>query len=338
VDTGDGNIWGIHGGRTGDADSLFLTKNCIALGWDEVGDLGALAATREAFKARVAETYPQKKPGAIPVDAGQLFRFVHEMKSGDAVIYPSKHDRQVHLGRVEGGYVYDPKTEPSYPHRRSVKWLRSIPRTRFTQGALYEIGAAISLFLVRNYADEFRSALEGKSAPVTPVTQDETVAKVAKDIEEQAEDFVLKRLAQELKGVPLEDFIIHLLRCMGYQARSTPKNEPSVDVIAHKDVLGVEQPIIKVQVKSSEGAVTDKDVSALYGKLSGGESGLFITLGSFTPPARNFGSSKANLRLIDGEELVELIFQYYEKFDSRHRALLPLRRVYIPDPADTEAE
>jgi restriction system protein len=260
------------------------------------------------------------------------------MKQGDAVVYPSKHDRHVHLGRVEGGYTYDPKTEPSYPHRRPVKWLQSVPRTKFTQGALYEIGAAMSLFLVKNYADEFRGALEGKSTPITPVAQDETVAKVAKDIEEQTEDFVLKRLAQELKGEPLEDFIIHLLKCMGYQARPTPKNEPSVDVIAHKDLLGVEQPIIKVQVKSSEGSIVDRDVSALYGKLSGGESGLFITLGSFSPPARNFGQSKANLRLIDGEELVQLIFQYYEKFDSRHRALLPLRQIYIPDPADTEGE
>lgn len=28
------NVWGIHGGRTGDAHSLFLQKNFIALGWN----------------------------------------------------------------------------------------------------------------------------------------------------------------------------------------------------------------------------------------------------------------------------------------------------------------
>ncbi len=32
-------MWGIHGGRTGDADTLFLQQNCIALGWQKVGDL-----------------------------------------------------------------------------------------------------------------------------------------------------------------------------------------------------------------------------------------------------------------------------------------------------------
>ena len=107
--------------------------------------------------------YPDSKPAAIPNNAGQLFRFVVEMKVGDLVVYPSKHDRQVHLGRIEGGYQYNPKTEPRFPHQRAVKWLREVPRTHFTQGALYEIGSAMTLFLVKNYADEFRTAIEGKA-------------------------------------------------------------------------------------------------------------------------------------------------------------------------------
>jgi restriction system protein len=333
------NFWGIHGGRTGDADSLFLQNDCIAIGWAAMNDLSVLAADREAFKARVAKIYPDKKPGAVPVNAGQLFRFVHEMKSGDIVVYPSKRDRQVHLGKVVGTYKYDPSIEPSYPNRRAVKWLQAVPRTKFTQGALHEIGSAMSLFLVKNYAEEFRAVLEGKVASATPLAQDETVAAVAEDIEETTRDFVLKRLAQELKGSPLEGFIVHLLECMGYHARLTRKNEPSVDVIAHKDHLGVEPPIIRVQVKSSDGTASDKDVSALYGKLSShGEFGLFITLGTFSPASRNFEQGKSNLRLIDGDELVQLIFQHYEHFDSRHKGLLPLRRVYIPEAIDTESE
>jgi restriction system protein len=333
------NIWGIHGGRTGDADSLFLKKNCIAIGWATMGDLGALAADRDAFKAKVAQAYPDKKPGAVPVNAGQLFRFVHEMKIGDFVVYPSKRDRQVHIGKVEGSYKFDLSMEYSYPNRRTVKWLRAVPRTKFSQGALHEIGSAMSLFLVKNYAEEFRAVLEGKVTPITPLAQDESVAAVTEDIEETTRDFVLKRLAQELKGAPLEGFIVHLLECMGYHARLTRKNEPSVDIIAHKDHLGVEPPIIKVQVKSSDSVVTDKDVSALYGKLSSdGEFGLFITLGTFSPASRNYEQGKSNLRLIDGDELVQLIFQHYEHFDSRHKGLLPLRRVYVPEAIDTEGE
>jgi restriction system protein len=188
--TADTNLWGIHAGKTGDADSLFLKKSCVAVSWMRMGELSALKPDRDDFKAQV---YPEKKAGAIPNNAGQLFRFVHEIKLGDLVVYPSKRDRQFHLGRVEGNYHYDPNTEPGYPHMRAVKWMRAVPRTQFSQGALYEIGSATSLFLVKNYADEFRAIVEGNAAPGTPVAQNESVAAVAGDIEQTTRDFVLKR-------------------------------------------------------------------------------------------------------------------------------------------------
>lgn len=332
----DDVVWGIHAGRTGDADLLFLKQNCIAIGWDAMGDLSRLAAERDAFKQRYVQAYPNAKKGGIATVSGVPFRFLHEMKVGDLVAYPSKQDKYIHIGRIEGGYRYESTGEKGYPHRRKVKWLKHVPRLEFTQGALYEIGSALSLFQIKNYADEFRAVLEGKAPAMVEVDQDSTVSAVAEDIGDTTRDFVLKRLAQELKGLPLEGFVAHLLKCMGYHARLTRKNEPSVDVIAHKDHLGIEPPIIKVQVKSSPGTATDKDVSALYGKLSNGEYGLFVTLGTFSPSSRTFEQSKPNLRLIDGDELVELIFAHYEQFDSRHKGLLPLRRIYVPQVLDTE--
>jgi len=330
-------IWGIHAGKSGDAASLFLKQDCVALGWQTIGDLSKLAPDRDAFKEAVKLAYPSKKPGAIPNNAGQLFRFVHEMKKGDLVVFPNKNDRKINIATVTGDYEYRPKLEASYPQIRKVKWLKTFERTRFTQGALYEVGSAMSLFQIKNYADEFRAALEGKQN-TPPVTEDDSVTVVAEDMEETTRDFVLKRLSQELKGLPLEEFIKHLLECMGYQARLARKNEPSVDVIAHKDHLGIEPPIIKVQVKSGDGTIADKDVSALFGKLSSGEYGLFITLGTYSPQCRNFEQGKANLRLIDGEELVDLIFHHYEKFDSRYKSVLPLRRIYVPELLEDTAE
>jgi restriction system protein len=328
-------VWGIHAGRTGDADALFLKHGCIAIGWDEMGDLSLLAADREAFKQQYTRAYPEAKRGAIATVSGIPFRFLHEMKVGDLVVYPSKQDKQIHIGRVTGEYKYASDDIHRYPHRRSVAWLSHVPRLQFTQGALYEIGSALSLFQVKNYADEFRPAVDGKPSPTLPVDQDESVAIVSDEMEDTTRDFVLKRLAQEFKGLPLEDFVVHLLQCMGYHARKTRVNEPSVDVIAHKDHLGIEPPIIKVQIKSSASTVTDKDVSALYGKLSHGEYGLFVTLGTYSPACRSFEQGKANLRLIDGEELVDLIFAHYEQFDSRHKGLLPLRRIYVPQVLDS---
>ncbi len=334
---GDANIWGIHGGRTGDADTLFLKKTFIALGWAKIGNLAALTPDRDAFKERVAEAYPEKKPGAIPVDAGQLFRFVHEMQTEDIIVYPSKRDRMVHIGRVVGPYVYVADPEMGYPHRRAVKWAHEVPRTKFSQGALYEIGSAMSLFLVKNYADEFRSVIEGKAVSAIPVTQDESVAAVAEDIEETTRDFILKRLAEELKGHPLADFVAHLLGTMGYRTRVSPEGpDGGIDIVAHKDELGFEPPIIKVQVKSTEGSIGDPVVSALYGKVGSTEYGLLVTLGTFTSQAKGFAKSKSNLRLVDGDELVKLIYEHYDQFDSRYKGLLPLRRVYVPEGIDID--
>jgi restriction system protein len=332
-------IWGIHGGRTGDADSLFLKQDRIALGWAETGDLAGLKADRDAFRARVAATYTDKTPAAVANSAGQLFRFIHEMKTGDLVVYPSKRDRHVHIGKIDGAYQYDPSKEAGYPNVRPVNWLKSLPRTRFSQGALYEIGSAMSLFQVKNYAEEFRSALDnGPDSPI-PVSKDETVAAVVDDIEATTRDFITKTLAQELKGHPFAHFVGYLLNAMGYRCRVSPEGtDGGVDIIAHKDELGFEPPIIKVQAKSSEAAVGDPVVSALYGKVGQGEFGLVVTLGTFTPPAKNFARSKTNLRLIDGEELVQLVLQYYDRFDSKYKGLLPLKRVYVPESLEDTSE
>jgi len=330
-------LWGIRAGRAGEADDLFLKKNRLGLGWVKMADVGNIKPDRESFKAAYTTAYPDEKAGAIPGQAGQIFRFLHEMNPGDLVIYPAKNPRRIHFGRVEGGYKYEPKIDHEFPQQRTVTWLKSVPRTLFSQGALYEIGSAMTLFQVKNYAHEFLAALEGKVLEPTTVG-DDSVASAAGDIEETTRDFVLKTLSQKMKGLPLEEFIQHLLECMGYHARLTRKNEPSVDLIAHKDLLGIEPPIIKVQVKSGDGAISDKDVSALYGKLSHGEYGLFITLGSYSPQARNFEQSKGNLRLIDGEELVDLIFAHYDAFDSRYKGLLPLRRVFVPAAVETSQE
>jgi restriction system protein len=329
--TTDQTIWAIRAGKTGDGDPLFMKKKFIALGWSKCGDIGQLPPDREAYKVRVTESYPGKKPGAIPNNAGQLFRFVHEMQPGDLVLYPSKRDRMVHIGRITGPYKYDPKLDSHYPNVRSVEWLNQFPRTRFTQGALYEIGSAMTLFQVKTYADEFLTALEGKVSPESD-NDDDTVGLVAEEIEQTTRDFVLKQLSKELKGHPLEEFVAHLMQKMGYRTRVTPEGpDGGVDIIAHKDELGFEPPIIKVQVKAKDGNVGDPDTSALYGKVAGGEFGLLVTLSSFTKQARNFAQGKSNLRLIDGDELVDLILRHYETLDSKYKGLLPLKRVYVPE-------
>lgn len=339
----DAPLWGIHAGATGDAEKLFLQSNVVALGWNEIPDLGTLAPNRDAFKAAVDKAYPGRSKPAIANDAGQLFRLVHELKDGDLVLYPCKRTRTIHLGRIKGVYRYEDAAS-GYPHRRSVEWLNEKPRTAFSQGALYELGSAMSFFSVKNYADNVREVFNGKAVgvPALPVSSspkaDETTGITMESIEETTSDFILRRLAQETKGHPFAAFVGHLLERMGYRTRvSAPGSDGGIDIVAHRDELGFEPPIIKVQVKSSEGTTGDPVVSQLYGKVAPGEFGLFVTLGTFTTQAVRFADSKSNLRLIDGEALVRLILTHYETFDGAYKALLPLNRVYVPDIIEQSA-
>jgi restriction system protein len=338
VETKERTIWGIHAGRASEAENLFLRHNVIALGWVDMGDLTKLAATREAFKAKQMDVEPGRKSGYYPIASGQVYRFVHEMKKGDLVAYPSKIDRKIHLGEIQGDYQYDNSIEPKFPHRRAVKWLSDQPRTRFSQGALYEIGSAMSFFQIKNYADEFLNILGGKKIE-QPVVEDTTIGYVAKDIQQNTEDFILKKLAQELKGHMFAEFVAHLLETMGYRTRVSPEGpDGGVDIIAHKDELGFEPPIIKVQVKSTEGSLGEPIVSQLYGKVDKNEFGLVVTLGAFTNQATTFARNKSNLRLIDGDDLVDLVLQHYDKFDSRYKGILPLQRVFVPVPLEEGEE
>jgi restriction system protein len=327
-------FWCVRGGEAGQADSIFLGDEYLAIGWPAVGDLSLLPKDRSAFKAAVAGAYPHTKPGAIPVYAGILYRFAHEMQPGELVIYPSKIDYQFHIGRIEGDYAYDPRRSVDYPNVRKVVWLKTVPRTLFSQGALAEANSILTVFQIKNYADEFSDALTGKvTGKVVLGAEDETIAIVALDIEQTTRDFIRKRLSKALKGYLFEAFVAELLRAMGYHARVTQQSgDGGVDVIAHRDQLGIEPPIIKVQVKSSGGTTGDPEVSALYGKVDSNEVGLFVTLGTFSEQAKKFANSKQNLRLVNGEEILELIMQHYDDFDAQYKSIIPLKRVFIPIP------
>ncbi len=315
----------------GEADDLFLKESVIALGWQGMGDLTDLAPTRDAYKVRFHQVHPEAKTGSIPTMAGQPFRFVNEMRLGDIVAYPSKRDREVHLGRISGEYTWA-GTDALYPHRRAVVWRTSVPRTHFSQSALYEMGSAMSLFQIKNNAEEVLDALNGVAAK-TPIVDDSTIVEVPEDYQVTTEDFLLKRLAKDTKGHEFEAVVAALLTAMGYYTRGVPPGpDGGVDILASRDELGAVPPLVKVQVKSTEGKVGDPEVSALYGKVHQGEFGLVVALGQFTPNAKAFAGGRSNLRLIDGQELVRLILAHYENLDPSWKARLPLRQVWLPDP------
>lgn len=59
--------------------------------------------------------------------------------------------------------------------------------------------------------------------------------------------------------------------------------------------------------------------------------GLFIGLGSFSRQSVELERNRPKLRLIDGEQFVELVLENYSRLSPRYRTLLPLKQIYVPD-------
>lgn len=319
-------MWGIH---TLD-DNLFLKEDVIAIGWKEIGNLRDIPATREDIKSKYLQVFPDAKKGSVPTSVGMLYRFCYEVQIGDYVVYPSKQDRMINIGEVTGEYVYKPE-QHEYVHQRSVKWVKHLPRTAFSQGALYEIGSAMSFFSVKNYADEFLAALDKGFKKTPPVPDDdETVGATAAEIQESTRDFILKELSRNFKGYALEEFVADLLRAMGYRTTISPQGGDSgIDITAYKDEL---PPRILVQVKSQDSDIKETTIQSLKGAMREGDYGLFITLSNYTKNAQKYLESTPIIRGINGTELVDLVLKYYGDLDEKYKQVIPLKMVYIPVP------
>ena len=317
-------IWGIH---TMD-DSLFLNQNIIAIGWDAIGDLSRIEPTREAYKNEYIRAYPNAKKGSVATGAGMLYRFSCEMQKGDYIVFPSKIDRKINIGIVESDYFHD-DAAAMYPNQRKVKWLKHLPRTAFSQGALYEVGSALSFFQVKNYSDEFLKALDRNFTGNNLESEtDETVARTAEEIIESTKDFILKELSKRLKGYALEEFIADLLQAMGYRTTLSPHGgDNGVDITAYKDEL---PPRIVVQVKSQDGDIKETTIQSLKGAMREGDYGVFITLSDYTKNAQKYLDNTPIIRGINGTELVDLILKYYDKLSEQYKRIIPLKMVYLP--------
>lgn len=315
-------VWGIHTTQ----ENLFLPNNIIGIGWEEMGDIKCAGDNRDDIKKKYAEIYPDATSGSIATCVGMLYRFVYEVQIGDYVVYPSKADRKINIGVIESDYYNEP-AENKYTQRIKVKWLKSFPRTDFSQGALYEVGSALTFFQVKNYADEYLAALEGKKASLD-TSIDESIGATADEIQEITKDFILKELSKKLKGYDFENFVANLLNAMGYKTKvSKQGGDSGIDIVAYKDEF---PPRICVQVKSIDSDIKEATIQSLRGAMSEGDYGVFVTLSDYTPNAKAYLEQHPIIRGLNGSEVVDLVLRYYDDLDDKYQDMIPLKRVYIP--------
>ena len=320
-------IWGFHNTR----DEIgILDGNYIAIGWKDMGDLSTIAPDRESYYEKYISVYPDSKKGNITQSAGQLFRFVNEAKIGDYVIFPSKFDRKVNIGIIEGEYYYD-GSQKEYPHKRKVKWiLTEIDRSRYSQAARSELGSFLSFFKIKNYVGEHIAIIEGKKYSISNEQDDDTLDIGA--IEENTKDYILKELIRNYKGYDFEDVVSALLNAMGYKTKNSARGgDRGKDIIVYRDEL---PPRIVVQVKSQDSEINESVVQSLKGALNDGDYGLFVTLSDFTKNAKDYIKNQSRIKSINGSEFVDLLLKYYDGMPDEFKEIIKLKKVYVPVLAD----
>ena len=186
----------------------------------------------------------------------------------------------------------------------------------------------MSFFSVKNYADEFLSALDKSFKTGSASDDDSTVAATAEEIIDSTRDFILKELSRNLKGYDLELFVADLLNAMGYRTQISPHGGDSgIDIKAYKDEL---PPRIVVQVKSQDSDIKEATIMSLKGAMCEGDYGLFVTLSDYTKNAKVYLDNTPIIRGINGTELVNMILDYYDKLSEKYQKMIPLKKVFIP--------
>ncbi len=114
------------GTKLGGVDSrwnMMRNTNCVAIGWADIGDLSEITHNRES-KEKIRDLMTTHRYPDNPQMAGrktqEVFNFVTRIDDGDLVL-PSDGSRILGIGRVVGGYTFEPDSDA--PHRRPVEWL-----------------------------------------------------------------------------------------------------------------------------------------------------------------------------------------------------------------------
>ncbi len=157
-------VWGIRSGEHHfDGDALFTRRNYIGVGWSDAGDLMDIPADREAIKAHLYRThgkYPSVTDRMISTGCGTLLRFAHQAKVGDIVVYHSRDEGSIYVGRIASPYIFDSSLHPNVYHARKVEWLKVIQRERLSKRAQGQTGIRGQTFWEISYPDEFIEGLD----------------------------------------------------------------------------------------------------------------------------------------------------------------------------------
>lgn len=332
-------IWMVRAGKGGYLMDEFLKNNIVAIGWNDLGEIHS-ELSYEQLKDKFREVYHEDPDGRVNQSVGQLWKFVKEFQKGDKVITYDSSSRLYYIGQIESEYKFS--NEFQYYHFRDVKWEeKGIDRDILSIDLKNVLGSILTIFELS--IEQWNEIQKSKKISLVDKNYDEAEEQLSRyerqelqqlkdDVASRSLEFV-KDIITNLSWQDTEKLVAGLLRSLGYKTRLTSVGgDLGYDIIASADVLGLDGPQIKVEVKKrSTEKVGTPEIRNFIGGLRGHHKGIFVTTSGFTKEAR-YEAERANfpITLIDSDWLVDLIIANYEALDPDIKALIPLRKVYWP--------
>lgn len=147
---------------------LMKDGNCVAIGWDKIGDLSTLEAnknSREQLQRLLAQKHPAT-PSVVGRARSQITNFVTAITDGDLVL-ASDGATVLGVGRVTGEYAFDPASD--FPHRRPVEWLSfdewNMPDSEGLRTTVHEVKKGLNIL-------ESERKTQGATGQTTPIVRD----------------------------------------------------------------------------------------------------------------------------------------------------------------------
>jgi restriction system protein len=328
----------VRAGEAGFRFEDFKAGGYVSIGWSEMGDLGHLK-TREDFANSVAQTYPTMRKAQAAASTGQPYRFVREIKVGDAVITYDRSERIYLVGKVTSEYDYSVKISPEQPNIRRINWRGQVDRDKLSVTARNSLGTIATLFqLPSEVASEIERLVASERLSDSTVTEvlvateiNEQVSDLYRDVQGKGFEFIKDKVNQ-LDWEEMQELVAGLLRAMGYKTRISPSgSDRGKDIVASPDGLGFEDPRIVVEVKHRNSTMGSQDIRSFLGGRHENDKGLYVSTGGFTKDARYEAErGRIPVTLMDLDDLVKSLLEHYEKLDTDMQRLIPLRKVYWP--------
>lgn len=338
-------VWVMRAGRNGENEGWCLAQGLAGGGWGEVTGLDD-CETRDDVRTLVDVAYPNESVGKRANLTGQLWG-LREVKAGDLIILPRKTTKTLAIGVCVKGYEYRPGE--AIPHAVRVDWKRDdVSRAAIKDDLLFTLGAIMTIFKAsRNEAEKrfsvvLDTGVDPGSLALTTVSKaslhdlDDTVTDpVALPTLETIRDRVRAHVSENFKGHRLTELVADILRARGFVCDvSPPGADQGVDILAGSGPLGLDSPTLIVEVKSEEGQVSAPVVRSLSGAIrhNRADQGLFVAWGGITKDAkREIRPERLTMRVWDADDLLDQLFDVYDRLPDVTRAAIPLKHAWVLD-------